>query len=142
MLSDSLKAGVGVSFLFSELVSGFSMDVTFGPLTYSSADPGAYRVFAFGDDGSLLGSISSTHTWSNYLDTSTWENLSLQTGDFSNSIRGITVVREQGSGVFIDSATLRLAGASGASAVPEPSAFLPAGIAVLALLIVRRIRKR
>lgn len=145
VLSDYFKAGEGVSFLFSEMVAGFSIDVTFAPLTYSAAAPGAYRVFAFGDGGALLGSISSTHTSSNYLDISTWENLSLHTSDFSDAIRGITVIREEGDGVFINSASIRLASAGdmlGAAPVPEPAAFLPAGIAVLGFLIVRRLRKR
>lgn len=141
VLSDYFKAGAGVSFLFSEAVAGFSIDVTFGTAPGWNAAPGAYQVFAFGDDGALLGTIASTHTWSNYLDKSTWENLSFATAGLSDSIKGVTVI-QTGSGVFIDSQTIRVAGAAELAAVPESSAFVPAGIGAAGILIYLRARRR
>lgn len=142
VLSDYFKAGVGISFLFSQPVAGFSIDVSFGTAPGWNAAPGAYQVLAFGDDGALLGSIASTHTWSNYLDKSTWENLSFETAGFSESIKGVTVIQKDVFGVFIDSQTIRVADTADLAAVPEPSAFIPAGMAALGLLIYSRIRQR
>lgn len=151
LMSDFQSDGA-VSILFSTPVAAVGLDLANYQFPAEGNDHvGAYQIFAYGSDGSLLGTFGDLRDNTVYSDVSTYEFVGFATTSGMPLIRALTVGSMSGSapvsdGPFVDNridnlrfgAVTDLVGAP----VPEPSTYALGATVLLGALTVLRRRKR